>query len=308
MFDVRLPLEHRLKKLVFNRWLLVLYVRRHRIITSLISRNKKKTNIERMTIASIKSPDNSFASICSFLYYLVDLVNKMCNKSYWRLIDVHRSHIFFIRKWREFIEHDHWLKVNAIFFLSFLLEMTCLLVLWFVYSLVSLISMNGYAYQWEKNWLNTWVENDKTASYCLYNDEFRQVNRVVWLYTYVYLSEKKSNIHWFIFDIGNGIFLVWSMNRNQVLLISVLIFNISCHCWHQTLTFDRQLSYDMNTETSNPIISSEMKFFMWYNSYAIYGAREKLILLRPVFNTSSVSWWHDFFHEHRNYLDRNLFI
>jgi hypothetical protein len=48
----------------------------------------------------------------------------------------------------------------------------------------------------------------------------------------------------------------------------------------------------MNTKNFNnqiPIISSEMKFFMWYNSYAIYGAREKLILLKPILNTSSVN-------------------
>lgn len=36
------------------------------------------------------------------------------------------------------------------------------------------------------------------------------------------------------------------------------------------------------------IVSSEMKFFMWYNSYAIYGARDTLILLKPILNTSSV--------------------
>lgn len=78
--------------------------------------------------------------------------------------------------------------------------------------------------------------------------------------------------------------------KNRVLLISIFIlirFSIPCHCWHKTLTFTQQLTYDINTK--NSIISSEMKFFMWYNSYAIYGAREKLILLKPVLNTSSVS-------------------
>ncbi len=83
--------------------------------------------------------------------------------------------------------------------------------------------------------------------------------------------------------------------RNRVLRISIfilIIFSIPCHCWHKTLTFTQQLSYDMNTKNSNnqiSIISSEMKFFMWYNSYAIYGAREKLILLKPILNTSSVN-------------------
>lgn len=32
-----------------------------------------------------------------------------------------------------------------------------------------------------------------------------------------------------------------------------------------------------------------MKFFIWYNSYAIYGAREKLILLKPDPQNSTVS-------------------
>ncbi len=32
-----------------------------------------------------------------------------------------------------------------------------------------------------------------------------------------------------------------------------------------------------------------MKFFMWYHSYAIYGAREKLILLKPDLKNSTVS-------------------
>ena len=31
-----------------------------------------------------------------------------------------------------------------------------------------------------------------------------------------------------------------------------------------------------------------MKFLMWYNSYAIYGARETLVLLRPDSNNSIV--------------------
>ncbi len=83
--------------------------------------------------------------------------------------------------------------------------------------------------------------------------------------------------------------------KNRVLRISIfilIIFSIPCYCWHKTLKFTQQLSYDMNTKNFNnqiPIISSEMKFFMWYNSYAIYGAREKLILLKPILNTSSVN-------------------
>jgi len=47
-----------------------------------------------------------------------------------------------------------------------------------------------------------------------------------------------------------------------------------------------------------------MKFFMWYNSYAIYGGRETLILLKPVLNTSSVSLFNYLFvYYHTNYLD-----
>jgi hypothetical protein len=37
------------------------------------------------------------------------------------------------------------------------------------------------------------------------------------------------------------------------------------------------------------MIISHMKFFLWYNSYAIYGARETLILLKPDLNNSNVS-------------------
>jgi hypothetical protein len=37
------------------------------------------------------------------------------------------------------------------------------------------------------------------------------------------------------------------------------------------------------------MIISGMRFFMWYNSYAIYGAREKLILLKPILQNSTVS-------------------
>ncbi len=75
---------------------------------------------------------------------------------------------------------------------------------------------------------------------------------------------------------------------NRVLVISLLIIcSIPCYAWHKTLTFSQQLSYDTNSDI--PIVSSDMKFFMWYKSYAIYGARETLILLKPVLNTSSVS-------------------
>jgi hypothetical protein len=37
------------------------------------------------------------------------------------------------------------------------------------------------------------------------------------------------------------------------------------------------------------MIISDMKFLMWYHSYAIYGARETLILLKPNLDNSSVS-------------------
>jgi hypothetical protein len=48
---------------------------------------------------------------------------------------------------------------------------------------------------------------------------------------------------------------------------------------------------------------------MWYNSYAIYGARERLILLRPNLNNSSVSLFKFLgsFYNH-NHPDGNLFI
>jgi len=77
-----------------------------------------------------------------------------------------------------------------------------------------------------------------------------------------------------------------------------MIVNNPCHCWHKTLIFTQQLSYEMNTKNLDnqiSIISSEMKFFMWYNSYAIYGARETLILLKPSLNTSSVSLFYYLF-------------
>ncbi len=89
----------------------------------------------------------------------------------------------------------------------------------------------------------------------------------------------------------------WRSDR--VLLISIfilIIFNIPSYCWQQTLTFTQQLSY--NTSHQHRFLSSEMKFFMWFNSYAIYGAREKLILLKPVLNTSSVSSSSYFIHSY----------
>ena len=36
------------------------------------------------------------------------------------------------------------------------------------------------------------------------------------------------------------------------------------------------------------MVITDMKFFMWYKSYAIYGAREKLILLKPDSDNSIV--------------------
>jgi hypothetical protein len=77
----------------------------------------------------------------------------------------------------------------------------------------------------------------------------------------------------------------------------------SSYAWHKTLTFIQQSSYELskiksffiidrllirNLDDQNPIIISDMKFFMWYKSYAIYGAREKLILLKPNQNNSNV--------------------
>ncbi|CAF3505213.1 unnamed protein product [Rotaria sp. Silwood1] len=79
---------------------------------------------------------------------------------------------------------------------------------------------------------------------------------------------------------------------NRVLVISSLIFivniifSIPCYGWHQTLTFNQKLLYDTNDQIS--LVSSDMKFFMWYDSYAIYGARDALILLKPILNTSSI--------------------
>ncbi|CAF3782374.1 unnamed protein product [Rotaria socialis] len=79
---------------------------------------------------------------------------------------------------------------------------------------------------------------------------------------------------------------------NRVLAISSLvfilniIFSIPCNGWHQTLTFTQKLTYETTSQMS--VVTSEMKFFMWYNSYAIYGARETLLLLKPVLNTSSI--------------------
>ena len=36
------------------------------------------------------------------------------------------------------------------------------------------------------------------------------------------------------------------------------------------------------------MVLSDMKFFMWYRSYAIYGARETLILLQPNLKDAAV--------------------
>lgn len=71
----------------------------------------------------------------------------------------------------------------------------------------------------------------------------------------------------------------------RVVVISLLIFIliithcVPCHGWHRTLTFIQQSTYESNSQ--NQKIISNMKFFMWHNdTYAIYGARETLILLR----------------------------
>ncbi len=45
------------------------------------------------------------------------------------------------------------------------------------------------------------------------------------------------------------------------------------------------------SDYSNQMIISDMKFFMWYQSYAIYGARETLILLKPDIYNSTVSFF-----------------
>lgn len=76
----------------------------------------------------------------------------------------------------------------------------------------------------------------------------------------------------------------------RVLLISIWLLSMCnglVYGWHQTLTFTQQLTYNITEQ--NSFLSSNMKFFMWYDSYAIYGAREKLILLKPVLHTSTVS-------------------
>ena len=80
--------------------------------------------------------------------------------------------------------------------------------------------------------------------------------------------------------------------------------NRPCHGWHRTLTFARQLSYDDTREFvstrsprttrripehDNTFNASDMRFFRWYKTYAIYGAREKLILLQPNLDRASVS-------------------
>ncbi|UJR15456.1 hypothetical protein I4U23_002400 [Adineta vaga] len=75
--------------------------------------------------------------------------------------------------------------------------------------------------------------------------------------------------------------------RSQCTQLFFIIFLIhSSYTWHQTLRFSHQLSYDSNPKNSS--IPIHMKFFMWYESYAIYGARERLILLKPNLNTSTI--------------------
>lgn len=91
------------------------------------------------------------------------------------------------------------------------------------------------------------------------------------------------------FSVDNEIMNVDERWKCRVLLISIWLLSIwngSVYGWHQTLTFTHQLTYNISEQ--NSFLSSDMKFFMWYDSYAIYGAREKLILLKPILNTSAV--------------------
>ncbi|CAF1577329.1 unnamed protein product [Rotaria sp. Silwood1] len=80
----------------------------------------------------------------------------------------------------------------------------------------------------------------------------------------------------------------------RIFVISLLLFFLiitfinPCHGWHKTLTFIQQSSYELNSHHQNHKIISNMKFFMWYNTYAIYGTRETLILLKPDSNNSNV--------------------
>ena len=95
---------------------------------------------------------------------------------------------------------------------------------------------------------------------------------------------------------------------SRLIFILIIIFTSSCHGWHKTLTFVQQSSYEsskinmnkffflsnfslliVDIDDRNQMIISDMKFFQWYHSYAIYGARETLILLKPILNNSSVS-------------------
>ncbi|CAF1480105.1 unnamed protein product [Adineta ricciae] len=71
------------------------------------------------------------------------------------------------------------------------------------------------------------------------------------------------------------------------LVLIIIIYINSCYTWHQTLKFPRQLSYE-HTDKQNFSLSIDMKFFMWYDTYAIYSAREKLILLKPSLNASTI--------------------
>ncbi|CAF4307331.1 unnamed protein product [Rotaria socialis] len=80
----------------------------------------------------------------------------------------------------------------------------------------------------------------------------------------------------------------------RILVISLLIFFliitfiVPCHGWHKTLTFVQQSSYEFSPDSENYQIISNMKFFTWYNTYAIYGTRDTLILLKPDSNNSTV--------------------
>jgi hypothetical protein len=93
----------------------------------------------------------------------------------------------------------------------------------------------------------------------------------------------------------------------RLLAIAFCFFiHAPCHAWHQTLTFQQRLSYEngeippcyffafrtntsLDLDVENVALLSEMRFFTWYEEYAIYGAREKLILLKPNLTTSSVN-------------------
>ena len=140
------------------------------------------------------------------------------------------------------------------------------------------------------------------------------------LLLFVWLESKRNFLH---LDVQINRF-VWSTMTSIFISFFFLIIALPFrYAWHQTLTFEQQFisqhrSYSMfsfcvsltrmkikirlcfifqGDQSTNDDLK-EMKFFLWHRSWAIFGARQRLIFLRPNLTTSSV----------RNSIETNVFL